>query len=72
MSAKRFPMDRSVAFTILLDVWPDYGNSPVDGGQSITAFLDDWYADPSTDMYEFAQRWITTPAAAAMLAQRRG
>jgi len=54
----RGDLDRSVAFSILLDVFPGYAESVDDGGKSITAFLADWYEDPSTSMYEFAKRWI--------------
>jgi len=54
----RGDLDRSVAFSILLDVFPGYAESVDDGGKSITAFLVDWYEDPSLDMYEFARRWI--------------
>lgn len=57
MSKPRGDLDRSVAFSILLDVVPGYGDQVDDGGRSITEFLTAWYEDPSTDMYEFAQRW---------------
>lgn len=58
----RGDLDRSVAFSILLDVWDGYGDSTDDGGKSISAFLVDWYEDPSLNMYEFAQRWIVGKA----------
>lgn len=58
MAKPRFDGDRSTAFSILLDVWEGYGDSTDDGGKSITAFLADWYEDPSLNMYEFAQRWV--------------
>lgn len=56
MSKPRFDLDRSVAFTILLEN-PEFANSVDDGGKTVSRFLDAWYEDPSTDMYEFAQRW---------------
>ena len=54
----RGDLDRSVAFSILLDVMPGYGESVDDGGATITAFLNDWYEDPGTDMYAFAKGWV--------------
>lgn len=55
----RFDLDRSVAFTILLEVLPGYAESEDnDGGATITRFLDAWYADTEfTDMWAFGHRW---------------
>lgn len=61
MAKYRGDLDRSVAFTILLELLPGYAESPDDdGGRTVTEFLTDWYADPSTDMYEFGRRWAET------------
>ncbi len=55
----RGDQDRSVAYSILLHIWDGYGDSIDDGtGSEITAFLADWYRDPSLDMVEFARRWV--------------
>lgn len=58
MAKTRNDLDRSAAFTILLDVDPQFGSSIEDGGATITSFLEDWHADPSTNMYKFAQGWV--------------
>ena len=52
------PLDRSVAFTILLDLSPAYADSTTDDGDLITEFLEDWYADPGLDMYAFGKVWV--------------
>jgi RNase P subunit RPR2 len=62
------PYDRSAAFSVLLDVWPGFGDSPDDGGKSITDFLNAFYADPSTDMYAFAQQWVQGKTASRIAA----
>lgn len=56
MTKPRFDLDRSAAFTVLLEN-PVFANGVDDNGKTVTRFLADWYEDPSTDMYEFAQRW---------------
>lgn len=56
---QRFDLDRSVAFTLLLEYYPGWAASRDDGGRDVTRFLDDWYVDPSLDMAEFARRWVT-------------
>lgn len=55
-------LDRSAADAVLLDVLdPDAKRVTLDEwSRTITAFLDAWYHDPSTNMYEFAKRWTTT------------
>lgn len=55
----RHDLDRSVAFTLLLEYYPGWGDTVDDGGRDVTRFLDDWYGDPSLDMGEFARRWVT-------------
>lgn len=57
MTKPRFDLDRSTAFTILLDIDPNYAGSVSDNGESVTAFLAAWYEDSSLDMYEFGQRY---------------
>lgn len=52
------PYDESAAFTVLLEVMPGYGDSVDDGGALTREFLQAFYADPPTDMYEFAKRWV--------------
>lgn len=54
------PMDRSVAFSVLLDLSPEFANSPVDGGAVVTKALDGFYASDSGDIYAFIKEWITT------------
>jgi hypothetical protein len=68
----RGDLDPSVAFSILLHVWPGYGDSVDDGGATTRAFLFDWYDDPSTNMVEFAERWIVgrSPADPAPVRER--
>lgn len=55
---RRHDLDRSTAFTVLLELYPGWGDTVDDGGADVTRFLQDWYVDPSLDMAEFARRWI--------------
>lgn len=62
MSTKpKFDFDRSVAFTILLNLSPAFGEQDAADTGTLDAFLADWYEDPSLDMYEFAKRWDLLP-----------
>ena len=63
MAKPRFDLDRSAAFTVLLDVLPGYAESVDDGGRTVTEFLAAWYDDASTDMHEFARRWAVAKRA---------
>lgn len=54
-------LDRSAADAVLLDVLdPDAKRVTLDEwSKTITLFLDAWYHDPATNMYQFARRWAT-------------
>jgi hypothetical protein len=58
--ATRYPLDRSAAFTALLDLDPQgFGREDMDTSSvTITRFLEDWYRSADTNMYEFARRWL--------------
>lgn len=58
MTKHRTPLDRSVAFSILLEVLPGYADSPDDGGATVTRCIKAWMADSSTNMHEFIVRWV--------------
>ena len=61
MARQQFPLDRSAAFTCLLDLDPDYGAMEVHAGeQRVTDFLADWYQSDSTDMYAFCREWLNS------------
>lgn len=52
-------LDRSTAFTILLDVDPGFGQLDVRvGRERVTAFLTDWSRSTAKDMYRFAVEWV--------------
>jgi hypothetical protein len=53
----RMPIDRSAAFTALLDLSPEFGRSD-NGGQTITRMLTDYYESGQTDMYAFTKGWL--------------
>lgn len=53
------PIDRSLAFTALLDLDPAFG--PMESGKGserITAFLADWHKSGHTSMYDYAREWV--------------
>ena len=51
------PIDRSLAFTALLEhEWFRRSDSR-DSGDVITALLDDFYASPETNIWNFARTW---------------
>lgn len=55
----RTAIDRSLAFTVLLEC-PGFGNVPDRAsGQIITDMLEAWYASDGKDMYRFAREWWT-------------
>lgn len=54
----RNDLDPSVAFSILLKLDAEFADSPVDDGTALRTFLDAWYADDSTNMFEFGERWV--------------
>jgi hypothetical protein len=57
--ATRTPIDRSLAFTALLELDPEgFGKSGPEGGQTITTFLKDWYASDAKDMYAYCKEWL--------------
>jgi hypothetical protein len=64
------PLDRSVAHAVLMDAMPGFAESVDDGGKTITAFLDAFYADPSKNMYSFATTWAAGQGKQAAFRQR--
>lgn len=55
----RSDLDRSTAFTILLDVDSEFGAMDVqEGRKRVTVFLEAWYASDARDMYRFAVEWV--------------
>lgn len=56
----RTPIDRSLGFTAMLELYPGFGQMTDAEGMGITtAFLEDWYRSDSTAMFEFAREWVT-------------
>lgn len=52
------PLDRSAAFTALLEFCPWFGRLSMDeSSETITRFLDEFRASGSTDMAAYAKRW---------------
>jgi hypothetical protein len=65
------PIDRSLAFTALLDLDPAFG--PMEqgkGSERITAFLADWHGSGHTDMYAYAREWIAAHPAETVEQER--
>lgn len=63
MTDKRHSMDRSTAFTVLLELWPGFRESESYFGRPgqvdhVGLFLEAWYASPSTDMFAFGRDWV--------------
>lgn len=53
------PVDRSLAFTALLDLSPEFGRMDLDrSGGEITRFLADYYESGQTNMYAYARGWL--------------
>jgi hypothetical protein len=57
----RNPLDRSAAFTALLELDPEgFGKQDMDtSGKTITTFLADFYESDATNMYTYAQSWLS-------------
>ena len=70
MARQRYPLDRSAAFTALLELDAEgFGKQDMDAsGKTITKFLDDWCASDSTNMYKYAQGWLKERQEAAQRA----
>ena len=54
----RNPLDRSAAHEALLYTYEPFAKADLNEGSAIiTAFLEDFYASPSLNMYDFATTW---------------
>lgn len=54
----RTPIDRSLAFTAMLERYPGFGQmTDAEAGPLIDEFLADWYRSGHTDMYAYAGEW---------------
>src|SRR5215467_2907163 len=56
----RNPLDRSAAFTALLELDPEgFGkSSDPESTKTITTFLDDFYQSGATNMYTYCREWL--------------
>ena len=56
----RNPLDRSAAFTTLLELDPEgFGkSSEPESAKTITTFLDDFYKSGATNMYTYCREWL--------------
>ena len=55
------PLDRSAAFTVLLELDPAFRRGDMDtSARTITAFLEAFRASGSVNMYEFAGQWLAS------------
>lgn len=56
MAPQKYPLDRSAAFTALLELDPEgFGKQDAEASsRAITEFLEDWYAADSTSMWDYA------------------
>lgn len=60
----RSPLDRSAAHEALLYTSDEFAKADLNrGSQLITEFLEDFYASPSVNMYDFATTWRQAPPA---------
>ncbi len=61
----RNPLDRSAAFTCLLELDPEgFGKQDMNtSGQTISRFLEDFHQSGQTRMYEYAQQWLPEESA---------
>lgn len=66
----RNPLDRSAAFTALLELDPEgFGKQDMDnGGKTITNFLEDFHESGSKNMFTYAQSWLAERQEAAQRA----
>jgi hypothetical protein len=73
MATQRYPLDRSAAFTALLELDRDgFGKQDMEAsGKAIDEFLESWYASDSKDMYKHAQTWLAERQEAAGHAPER-
>jgi len=56
---QRNPLDRSVAFTALLELHPGFGQLETRAASVMTGrFLEDFYASGSKDMGAYARTWM--------------
>lgn len=54
---KPMDLDRSTMFTVLLDVWPEFGRFERDKASSLVSMLlQQWWRHPGTDMYAWAKK----------------
>jgi hypothetical protein len=57
------PLDPSLAFTALLELFPGYRQMDARDGDKLTAALvADWRASDGTDMWAYAREWCVTAA----------
>jgi len=57
----RHPLDRSAAFTALLEFCPGFGKTGArEAGRIVTRFLDGLYSSGGTDMAAYARSWAMT------------
>ena len=70
MGAQRFPLDRSAAFTVLLQLDGDgFGKQGMrESDKTVSAFLEDWYQADSTKMWDYARQWLDRRQKAAQRA----
>src|SRR5258708_6767966 len=63
----RNPLDRSAAFTCLLELDPEnFGKQDMNtSGQTISRLLEDFHQSGQSRMYDYAQQWLAEPAAEA-------
>jgi len=57
MTKAKLDIDRSLAFTALLEIPAFRALEGREGERVVTAFLADWYQAPDTDMYRYAMAW---------------
>jgi hypothetical protein len=59
MTKPEYPLDRSAAFSALLELSPEFGKTDLNtSGQLITEFLDSWRTSDSKDMFAHAREWL--------------
>lgn len=54
------PIDRSLAFTALLDLGYLGNRTASEPGREVTEFLEAWQAAGEPHMYDFAKEWVKT------------
>jgi hypothetical protein len=64
--AQARPLDRSAAFTALLELSADFRQSDMaQGSETVSRFLADFYASGAPNMYRYARAWVPAHQAAA-------